>query len=180
MALTHGNVIFDILEHSALQKYCTCWVFRAFFRSTFFYMYFAIQPRPALSVVIYMYAIISKSMGFKYGVSSQIFHQQISTKFSTRIFQPICFDHFRTVYLVYHSFEITDGGRVTCPGLALVYERCCNVMEHYLGKLPEKNTIRDGGTYTAYTVYTVYTVNTVQTTFHCLKSSMYGYAYVYC
>ena len=107
------------------------------FRFNFFYMYFAIQPRPALSVVIYMYAIISKSMGFKYGVSSQIFHQQISTKFSTRIFQPICFDHFRTVYLVYHSFEITDGGRVTCPGLALVYERCCNVMEHYLGKLPE-------------------------------------------
>ena len=52
MVLTHGNVIFDILEHSAFQKYSICWVFRAFFCSTFFYMYFANQPRPALTAVI--------------------------------------------------------------------------------------------------------------------------------
>ena len=30
MALTHGNVIFDILEHSAFQKYSICWVFRSY------------------------------------------------------------------------------------------------------------------------------------------------------
>ena len=39
MGLTHGNVIFDILEPSAFQKYSICWVFRAFFCSTFVYMY---------------------------------------------------------------------------------------------------------------------------------------------
>ena len=27
--LTHGNVIFDILEQSSFQKYATCWVFLA-------------------------------------------------------------------------------------------------------------------------------------------------------
>ena len=27
--LTHGNIIFDILEQSAFQKYTTCWVFLA-------------------------------------------------------------------------------------------------------------------------------------------------------
>ena len=51
MGLTHGNVIFDILEPSAFQKYSICWVFQAFFCSTFFYMYFAIQPRPALKLL---------------------------------------------------------------------------------------------------------------------------------
>ena len=51
MVLTHGNVIFDILEPSAFQKYSICWVFRAFFCSTFFYMYFATRPRPALTAV---------------------------------------------------------------------------------------------------------------------------------
>ena len=51
MGLTHGNVIFDILEPSAFQKYSICWVFQAFFCSTFFYMYFAIQPRPALTLL---------------------------------------------------------------------------------------------------------------------------------
>ena len=30
MVLTHGNVIFDILEHSAFQKYSICWVFRSY------------------------------------------------------------------------------------------------------------------------------------------------------
>ena len=54
MGLTHGNVIFDILEPSAFQKYSICWVFRAFFCSTFFYMYFATRPRPALTAVIEM------------------------------------------------------------------------------------------------------------------------------
>ena len=49
--LIHGDVIFDILEPPAFQKYSTCWVFQAFFWSTFFYMYFAIQPRPALTAV---------------------------------------------------------------------------------------------------------------------------------
>ena len=52
MVLTHGNVIFDILEPPAFQKYSICWVFRAFFCSTFFYMYFATRPRPALTAVI--------------------------------------------------------------------------------------------------------------------------------
>ena len=52
---THRNVIFDILEHSAFQKYSICWVFRAFFCSTFFYMYFANQPRPALTAVRHEY-----------------------------------------------------------------------------------------------------------------------------
>ena len=51
MGLTHGNVIFDILEPSAFQKYSICWVFEAFFCSTFFTCYFAIQPRPALTAV---------------------------------------------------------------------------------------------------------------------------------
>ena len=51
MVLTHGNVIFDILEPPAFQKYSICWVFRAFFCSTFFYMYFATRPRPALTAV---------------------------------------------------------------------------------------------------------------------------------
>ena len=27
--LTHGNIIFDILEQSSFQKYTTCWVFLA-------------------------------------------------------------------------------------------------------------------------------------------------------
>merc|ERR1711895_225199 len=27
--LTHGNIIFDILERSSFQKYATCWVFLA-------------------------------------------------------------------------------------------------------------------------------------------------------
>ena len=27
--LTHGNIIFDTLEHSSFQKYITCWVFLA-------------------------------------------------------------------------------------------------------------------------------------------------------
>ena len=36
MVLTHGNVIFDTLEPPAFQKYSICWVFRAFFCSTFF------------------------------------------------------------------------------------------------------------------------------------------------
>ena len=31
MGLTHGNVIFDILEPSAFQKYSIGWVFQAFF-----------------------------------------------------------------------------------------------------------------------------------------------------
>ena len=30
MALTYGNVIFDILEHSAFQKYSICLVFRSY------------------------------------------------------------------------------------------------------------------------------------------------------
>ena len=51
MGLTHGNVIFDILEPSAFQEYSICWVFQAFFCSTFFYMYFATRPRPALTAV---------------------------------------------------------------------------------------------------------------------------------
>ena len=38
MALTHGNVIFDILEHSAFQKYSICWVFRSLSCSTSFSM----------------------------------------------------------------------------------------------------------------------------------------------
>ena len=36
MVLTHGNVIFDILDHPAFQKYSICWVFQTFFCSTFF------------------------------------------------------------------------------------------------------------------------------------------------
>ena len=48
---SHGNVIFDIFEPSAFQKYSICWVFEAFFCSTFFTCYFAIQPRPALTAV---------------------------------------------------------------------------------------------------------------------------------
>ena len=51
MGLTRGNVIFDILEPPAFQKYSICWVFQAFFCSTFFYMYFASRPRPALTAV---------------------------------------------------------------------------------------------------------------------------------
>ena len=27
--LTHGNIIFDVLEQSSFQKYATCWVFLA-------------------------------------------------------------------------------------------------------------------------------------------------------
>ena len=52
MVLTHGNVIFDILEPSAFQKYSICWVFQAFFCSTFFYMYFATWPSSALTAVL--------------------------------------------------------------------------------------------------------------------------------
>ena len=51
MVLTHGNVIFDILEPPAFQKYSICWVFQAFFCSTVFYMYFAAQPSPSLTAV---------------------------------------------------------------------------------------------------------------------------------
>ena len=51
MGLTHGNVVFDTLELSAFQKYSICWVFQAFFCSTFLYMYFASRPRPALTAV---------------------------------------------------------------------------------------------------------------------------------
>ena len=51
MVLTHGNVIFDILEPLAFQKYSICWVFREFFCSTIFYMYFATRPIPALTAV---------------------------------------------------------------------------------------------------------------------------------
>ena len=36
MVLTHGNVIFDILEPSAFQKYSICWVFKAFSVQLFF------------------------------------------------------------------------------------------------------------------------------------------------
>ena len=50
MGLTDGNVIFDILEAPAFQKYSICWVFQAFFCSTSFYMYFATQPSPSLLV----------------------------------------------------------------------------------------------------------------------------------
>ena len=35
IGLTHGNVIFDILETPAFQKYSICWVFQAFFYSFF-------------------------------------------------------------------------------------------------------------------------------------------------
>ena len=35
MVLTHGNVIFDILEPSAFQKYSIGWVFQAFFLFNF-------------------------------------------------------------------------------------------------------------------------------------------------
>ena len=52
MVLTHGNVTFVILESSAFQKHSICWVFQAFFCSTFFYTYFATRPRPALTSVI--------------------------------------------------------------------------------------------------------------------------------
>ena len=38
MVLTHGNVIFDILEHSAFQKCSICWVFRSLSCSTSFTM----------------------------------------------------------------------------------------------------------------------------------------------
>ena len=61
MYLTHGNVIFDILEPSAFQRYSICWVFQAFYCSTFFYMYFATRPRPALTAVydpLYLSALI--------------------------------------------------------------------------------------------------------------------------
>ena len=51
MVLTDENVIFDILEPSAFQKYSICWVFQAFLCSTFFYKYFATRPRPALTSV---------------------------------------------------------------------------------------------------------------------------------
>ena len=36
MGLTHGNVIFYVLELPAFQKYSIGWVFQAFFCSTFF------------------------------------------------------------------------------------------------------------------------------------------------
>ena len=51
MVLAHGNVLFDILEPSAFQKYRNCWVVRAFFCSTFSYMYFETIPRPELTAV---------------------------------------------------------------------------------------------------------------------------------
>ena len=39
MGLTHGNVIFDILEPSAFQKYSIGWVFQAFFCSIFLHVF---------------------------------------------------------------------------------------------------------------------------------------------
>ena len=48
MGLTHV-----ILEPPAFQKHSICWVFQAFFCSTFFYMYFATRPRPALTAVTF-------------------------------------------------------------------------------------------------------------------------------
>ena len=36
--LTHGNVIFDILEQSSFQKYATCWVFLALDHMLYFCM----------------------------------------------------------------------------------------------------------------------------------------------
>ena len=33
------------------QKYSICWVFQAYFCSTFFYMYFAAKPSPMLTAV---------------------------------------------------------------------------------------------------------------------------------
>ena len=51
MVLTHGNVIFDILEPATFQKYSICWVFRAIFRFNFLLMQLATQPRPALTAV---------------------------------------------------------------------------------------------------------------------------------
>ena len=52
MALTHGNVIFDILQHSAFQKYSICWVFRSLPCSNHFHMYFALQFFPLIAHVI--------------------------------------------------------------------------------------------------------------------------------
>merc|ERR1719370_2875063 len=46
--LTHGNIIFDILEQSSFQKYTTCWVFLALCLMlylcicVFLYLYFCI------------------------------------------------------------------------------------------------------------------------------------------
>ena len=39
MGLTHGNVIFYIIEPPAFQKYSICWVFQAFFCSTFLHLF---------------------------------------------------------------------------------------------------------------------------------------------
>ena len=39
MVLTDGNVIFDILELPAFQKYSICWVFQTFFCSTFLHVF---------------------------------------------------------------------------------------------------------------------------------------------
>ena len=59
MVLTRGNVIFDILEPPAFQKYTICWVSQAFFISTFFYMYFATQPSPSLKGSVILQIICS-------------------------------------------------------------------------------------------------------------------------
>ena len=40
MGSTHGNVIFDILEVPAFQKYSICWVFQAFFLFKWLYHVF--------------------------------------------------------------------------------------------------------------------------------------------
>merc|ERR1712020_372956 len=43
--LTHGNIIFDILEQSSFQKYGTCWVFLALRHMLYLcilYLYFCI------------------------------------------------------------------------------------------------------------------------------------------
>ena len=61
MYLTHGNVIFDILEPSAFQKYSICWVFRSLSCSNHFYMYFALQFFPLITAVIF--PIIWKTFG---------------------------------------------------------------------------------------------------------------------
>ena len=48
------SYIFDIPERPAFQKYSICWVFRALFCSTFFYVYFATRPRPSLTAVSWL------------------------------------------------------------------------------------------------------------------------------
>ena len=86
MVSTHGNVIFDILEHSAFQKYSICWFFRSLSCSNHLYMYLALQFFPLITHVLGEL----KNCASNYSPSETLnspFHASLVVRFASRSVQ---------------------------------------------------------------------------------------------